>query len=404
MSDSLQADWLSMQYDSFQRFFSKENPPPEISLQSIIDESKYWSPLLIDNWDITAPPNNPSDCIVTNQSCVRKLSFTALYRGETKIKEKTQTVTIPSPTHYGEFILQSNGIKANRYLLIMDVARSSGIHYKIRKTKGAKIRELIIKSLMGKQYKYVINENNEKPVEQKSNPIGNNFSIIGKKQIAHQLENKEAIGIENPILTEDEFDVIIKSFEDDQLAKETDERSWMNLKVNLIGDHLCKIFYNWLYETETRYKNIKHVQPILLLQKNIKTFFKNSDLFQLVDSTNPLSQISQKRRLTLTKHPGFPSKGLLLEKRDIHPTDFGRVCSIETPQGKKLGFNLYLTKDARISSIGTIETLFKDIYSGDGVFYDPFEEAEKVKAVCTADTVNLFYAIKQHRRYRHMNF
>jgi len=50
-----------------------------------------------------------------------------------------------------------------------------------------------------------------------------------------------------------------------------------------------------------------------------------------------------------------------------------------------LGFNLYLTKDARISSIGTIETLFKDIYSGDGVFYDPFEEAEKVKAVRTAD-------------------
>ena len=143
MSNSLQAaDWLSMQYDSFQRFFSKENPPPEISLQSIINEIKDRYPLPITGWDISAPPTASSECIITNQAFTSELSLSTNFQEE--VQSGKQIIDIPSPTPDGEFILHSNGLKANRYVMVMEINQSPGIHYKIKETKSAVIRVLII--------------------------------------------------------------------------------------------------------------------------------------------------------------------------------------------------------------------------------------------------------------------
>jgi hypothetical protein len=388
MSNSLQAaDWLSMQYDSFQRFFSKENPPPEISLQSIINEIKDRYPLPITGWDISAPPTASSECIITNQAFISELSFATNFREEAE-SGMEQIIPILSPTPDGEFILHSNGLKANRYVMVMEINQFHGIHYKIKETKSAVIRVLIIKPHIGKQYAYVINKNKKegKEVTKESGqrPNQENFSAVGKKQIAHILKNNKTT---IPTLIHEQIDLIIKLFEDNQLDK-TYERSWVNLKVNLIGDYLYKQFYNYLLKIRYVTDYDEYNRSIQLLRNAINSISSYSNLFQLIDCANPLSEISQRRRLTLTNHPGFLSKGLLLKKRDVHPTDFGRVCPIESPQGKKLGFNLYLAKDARISSLGTIEAPFKNIDNGEEIYLDPFDESEKVKAISTAGKAN----------------
>lgn len=82
-------------------------------------------------------------------------------------------------------------------------------------------------------------------------------------------------------------------------------------------------------------------------------------------------------------HPGFPSNGLLLDKRDIDPTDFGRVCCVESPQGKRLGISLYLSKDARVNEHGNIEFPCKDIRSNQVVWVEPNTEASTVTALGT---------------------
>ena len=378
-----------MQFDSFQRFFSKEDPPPELSLQSIIDELNKDSALKIINWAISDPPTDPNkynECIVTNQTFIRKLSISAAYKEEPQFRK--QIIYIPSPTNDGEFILSSSkGLMANRYVMIMEINRPPGIYCKIKETDASLERTLTIKPLTGKQYKYVI-KTNKKTGQEKYKHVGKphineNFSVIGKKQIAHSLKDKAIINIENPILTTEEYDEIIKLFELKQL-KETDDRSWINLKVNRIGDYFYRLLYNHLAGMEGNSSYKDYQTSIKKLGKSINSSILYSDLLQLVDSKNPLSEISQKRKLTFSKHPEFPSDGLLMDKRDMHPTDFGRVCSIESPQGKKLGFNLYLAKEARISSLGTIETPFKNTDTGEEIYLDPFDELEKVGAIRSA--------------------
>ncbi len=389
MPDSHQPDWLSMQYDSFQRFFSKEDPPPEISLQSIIAEFSKNSLFKIIDWEITDPPVVPNDYIAMNHTFIRELRFITDFKEESEFGNPS--IDIPSPTPDGEFILHSNGLKANRYVMIMDMNRSPGIHYKIQETHAATIRTLIIKPLIRKQYIYNIKKNKKNGKEDfresKSRPYHENFSAIGKKQISHILKNNKSINTTIPTLIQGQIELIINLFENYKLDA-IDERSWLNLKVNLIGDYLYKYIYKYFSEIKQVSDYDAYIRSIQSLRNSINSLFYFSNNLQLIDSTNPLSEISQKRRLTLSNHPGFPSEGQLLEKRDVHPTDFGRVCSIESPQGKMLGFNLYLAKDARISSLGTIETPFKNIDNGEEINLDPFDESEKVKAICTAGQAN----------------
>ena len=389
MQDSEQPDWISMQYDSFQRFFSKADPLPILSLQSFINHNQrhYISTLRITDWDISEPLIDIDECLQTNRSYERKLNIAARYSFKNKHEVIKETIKIPAPTPDGEFIIQSNGLKANRYVLVMAFAPSPGIHHKIRHSGTSVERKLIIKPLFSKQYEFILKNQTEKKKSDYSNKDYTFLSLNGKKQIERAVGNNTAINVNDPYLTAAELEHIYNLFKINQID-ETDERSLMNLKVNLIGDHLFSLFYNSMLEISNRIERELFVQPFRLLQKSVKSFFKNSNLFQLIDSTNPLSEISHKRKLTLTNHPGFPDNGLLLKKRDVHPTDFGRICSVESPQGKKLGFNLFLAKNAKINPDGVITVPFKNIDSGEEHFYDPIEEIEKISTIRTAGEEN----------------
>ncbi|MCX7978440.1 MAG: DNA-directed RNA polymerase subunit beta, partial [Bdellovibrionaceae bacterium] len=104
--------------------------------------------------------------------------------------------------------------------------------------------------------------------------------------------------------------------------------------------------------------NQKSVQAV------IKEFFNSSQLSQFMDQTNPLSEITHKRRLSALGPGGLTRDRAGFEVRDVHPTHYGRICPIETPEGPNIGLIASLATYARINNYGFIETPYREVKSG----------------------------------------
>jgi DNA-directed RNA polymerase subunit beta len=96
----------------------------------------------------------------------------------------------------------------------------------------------------------------------------------------------------------------------------------------------------------------------------VKEFFGSSQLSQFMDQTNPLSEITHKRRLSALGPGGLTRDRAGFEVRDVHPTHYGRICPIETPEGPNIGLIASLATFARINDYGFIETPYRDIKEG----------------------------------------
>ncbi|TMA13346.1 MAG: DNA-directed RNA polymerase subunit beta, partial [Deltaproteobacteria bacterium] len=92
-----------------------------------------------------------------------------------------------------------------------------------------------------------------------------------------------------------------------------------------------------------------------------KEFFGSSQLSQFMDQTNPLSEITHKRRLSALGPGGLTRERAGFEVRDVHPTHYGRVCPIETPEGPNIGLIASLTTYARVNEFGFIETPYREV-------------------------------------------
>ena len=99
--------------------------------------------------------------------------------------------------------------------------------------------------------------------------------------------------------------------------------------------------------------NAKPVQAV------IKEFFGTSQLSQFMDQTNPLSEITHKRRLSALGPGGLTRERAGFEVRDVHPTHYGRICPIETPEGPNIGLIVSLSTFARVNELGFIETPYR---------------------------------------------
>jgi DNA-directed RNA polymerase subunit beta len=111
----------------------------------------------------------------------------------------------------------------------------------------------------------------------------------------------------------------------------------------------------------------------------VKEFFGSSQLSQFMDQTNPLSEITHKRRLSALGPGGLTRDRAGFEVRDVHPTHYGRICPIETPEGPNIGLISSLATYARINNYGFIETPYRKVTAGDissGITYmSALEEA-----------------------------
>ncbi|QJR12567.1 DNA-directed RNA polymerase subunit beta [Usitatibacter rugosus] len=96
----------------------------------------------------------------------------------------------------------------------------------------------------------------------------------------------------------------------------------------------------------------------------IKEFFGSSQLSQFMDQTNPLSEITHKRRISALGPGGLTRERAGFEVRDVHPTHYGRVCPIETPEGPNIGLINSLALYARTNEFGFIETPYRKVHDG----------------------------------------
>jgi len=121
-------------------------------------------------------------------------------------------------------------------------------------------------------------------------------------------------------------------------------------------------------------------------------FFGTSPLSQFMDQINPLAEITHKRRLTSLGPGGITKDNATMIIRGIHPTHYGRICPVETPEGKNAGLVNSITTYARINTSGLIETPFYKVYKGQviknlGIFYLTADEEEQINMV--AADINL---------------
>jgi len=96
----------------------------------------------------------------------------------------------------------------------------------------------------------------------------------------------------------------------------------------------------------------------------VKDFFATSQLSQFMDQTNPLSDITHKRRLSALGPGGLTRERAGFEVRDVHPTHYGRICPIETPEGQNIGLINSLATYARVNDFGFIETPYRKVIDG----------------------------------------
>jgi DNA-directed RNA polymerase subunit beta len=96
----------------------------------------------------------------------------------------------------------------------------------------------------------------------------------------------------------------------------------------------------------------------------VKDFFATSQLSQFMDQTNPLSDITHKRRLSALGPGGLTRERAGFEVRDVHPTHYGRICPIETPEGQNIGLINSMATYARVNDFGFIETPYRKVVNG----------------------------------------
>jgi len=96
----------------------------------------------------------------------------------------------------------------------------------------------------------------------------------------------------------------------------------------------------------------------------IKDFFASSQLSQFMDQTNPLSEITHKRRLSALGPGGLTRERAGFEVRDVHPTHYGRICPVETPEGPNIGLIASLSTYAKVNEFGFIEAPYRKVVNG----------------------------------------
>ncbi len=162
-----------------------------------------------------------------------------------------------------------------------------------------------------------------------------------------------------------------------------------NRRVRAVGELLENQYRIGLVRMERAIKERMSLQEVDALMPHdlvnpkpvsavVKEFFGTSQLSQFMDQTNPLSETTHKRRLSALGPGGLTRERAGFEVRDVHPSHYGRICPIETPEGPNIGLIVSLSTYARVNDYGFIETPYRVVESGrvsdDVRFLDAFEE------------------------------
>ncbi|MEJ2364284.1 MAG: DNA-directed RNA polymerase subunit beta [Deltaproteobacteria bacterium] len=202
------------------------------------------------------------------------------------------------------------------------------------------------------------------------------LSEVGRLKINQQLGTEE-MPLSRRTLTKDDILRAVKrliKIKDTQGAVD-DIDNLGNRRVRAVGELLENQYRIGLVRMERAIKERMSLQEIETLMPHdlinakpvsavVKEFFGTSQLSQFMDQTNALSEITHKRRLSALGPGGLTRERAGFEVRDVHPTHYGRICPIETPEGPNIGLIVSLSTYARVNEFGFIETPYREVVDG----------------------------------------
>ena len=233
------------------------------------------------------------------------------------------------------------------------------------------------------------------------NPDRYDLSAVGRMKFNRRLEKGSDVG-EGFLSKEDIVEVLttlvnLKNGE----GKTDDIDNLGNRRVRSVGELVENQFRIGLVRVERAVKDrlsmvesegltpqdLINAKPVSAV---VKEFFGSSQLSQFMDQTNPLSEITHKRRVSALGPGGLTRERAGFEVRDVHPTHYGRVCPIETPEGPNIGLINSLAIYARTNDYGFLETPYRKVENGrvtDEIAYlSAIEEGNFVIAQANART------------------
>ncbi len=226
--------------------------------------------------------------------------------------------------------------------------------------------------------------NTEAPDEQTARDIIQNLFFsdkrydlgeVGRYRINKKLENDPNMDMR--VLTKDDIIKIIKYLitliNSKAVVDDIDHLS--NRRVRTVGEQLYSQFGVGLARMARTIKERMNVRdnedfkPVDLINARtlssvINSFFGTNQLSQFMDQTNPLAEITHKRRMSALGPGGLSRERAGFEVRDVHYTHYGRLCTIETPEGPNIGLISSLCVHAKVNSMGFIETPYRTVRSG----------------------------------------
>jgi DNA-directed RNA polymerase subunit beta len=212
------------------------------------------------------------------------------------------------------------------------------------------------------------------------------FSRVGRLKFNIKMGKPERLRIEDPLLEASDFFEVVnyvlkmrKNPVDDEkkpIYQADDIDHLGNRRVRAVGELLENQFRIGLERMERAIKEkmsihqeMQTTMPRDLINAKpvtaaVREFFGSSQLSQFMDQTNPLSEITHKRRLSALGPGGLSRERAGFEVRDVHPTHYGRICPIETPEGPNIGLISSLACYARINEFGFIEAPYRRVVNG----------------------------------------
>src|SRR5450432_556153 len=231
------------------------------------------------------------------------------------------------------------------------------------------------------------------------NPERYDLSKVGRLKLNFKFSVEEPL--DGQILTKRDILEVIRYLIDLKNGKGTidDIDHLGNRRVRAVGELLENQYRIGLVRMERAIKERMSLQEIETLMPHdlinakpvtavVKEYFGSSQLSQFMDQTNPLSEVTHKRRLSALGPGGLTRERAGFEVRDVHPTHYGRICPIETPEGPNIGLIASLSTFARVNEYGFVETPYRQVVEGkvtDEVkFYSALEEEKHVIAQANA--------------------
>ena len=228
------------------------------------------------------------------------------------------------------------------------------------------------------------------------------YSRVGRYKMNQRLGLEVANTTENRVFRMDDLIAIIREIirlnNSQEPADDIDALS--NRRVKLVGELIARQFRVGMLRMQRNamdrmsMSDIETVTPSQLINARpvvaaVREFFTSSQLSQLMDETNPLSELSHKRRLSSLGPGGLSRERAGFDVRDAHPTHYGRLCAVETPEGANIGLVLNLASYARVNEYGFIETPYLRVKNSkvtdEVVYLDASQEATEVIADAGAE-------------------